>query len=118
MRTPDPVALREAMRGVRALLLDLDGVIVVAGEAVAGSVEAIAELERRRVPYRIVTNTSLVSRRPCPLRGEARQRHPARAVPVGAVGVGGVRRRRLPRASRSTCSRQPTPGSSSTASGC
>lgn len=63
MRETDPSALREAMRGVRALLLDLDGVIVVAGEAVPGSVEAIAELERRRVSYRIVTNTSLVSRR-------------------------------------------------------
>jgi HAD superfamily hydrolase (TIGR01458 family) len=62
MRTTDPAALRDALRGVRALLLDLDGVIVVAGEAVAGSVEAIAELERRAMPYRIVTNTSLVSR--------------------------------------------------------
>ena len=62
MRTVDPTALRDAMRGVRALLLDLDGVIVVAGAAVPGSVEAIAELERRGTPYRIVTNTSLVSR--------------------------------------------------------
>ena len=62
MRTIDSAGLREAMRGVRALLLDLDGVIVVAGTAVPGSVEAIAELERRGIPYRIVTNTSLVSR--------------------------------------------------------
>jgi HAD superfamily hydrolase (TIGR01458 family) len=62
MLTPDPTALRVALRGVRALLLDLDGVIVVAGAAVPGSVEAIAELERRGLPYRIVTNTSLVSR--------------------------------------------------------
>lgn len=62
MHTTDPVALREALRGVRALLLDLDGVIVVAGNAVAGSVDAIAELERRGMPYRIVTNTSLISR--------------------------------------------------------
>lgn len=62
MHTTDPAALRDAMRGVRALLLDLDGVVVVAGKAVPGSVEAIAELERRAVPYRIVTNTSLVSR--------------------------------------------------------
>jgi HAD superfamily hydrolase (TIGR01458 family) len=60
--TLDPVALRDAVQGVRALLLDLDGVIVVAGQAVPGSVEAVAELERRGVPYRIVTNTSLVSR--------------------------------------------------------
>lgn len=57
-----PKALRTALRGIRALLLDLDGVIVVAGEAVPGSVDALNELERRRMPYRIVTNTSLVSR--------------------------------------------------------
>ena len=50
------------LEGVKALLLDLDGVIVLAGEAVPGSVEALAELERRGTPYRIVTNTSLVSR--------------------------------------------------------
>jgi HAD superfamily hydrolase (TIGR01458 family) len=62
VHTTDPAALREALRGVRALLLDLDGVIVKAGEAVPGSVDAINELERRRMPYRIVTNTSLVSR--------------------------------------------------------
>ena len=50
------------LQGVRALLLDLDGVIVRAGEAVPGSVEAIRTLEDRHFPYRIVTNTSLVSR--------------------------------------------------------
>jgi HAD superfamily hydrolase (TIGR01458 family) len=54
--------LRAALAGVRALLLDLDGVIVRASEAVPGSVEAIRALEDRRIPYRIVTNTSLVSR--------------------------------------------------------
>jgi HAD superfamily hydrolase (TIGR01458 family) len=58
----DRAALRAALAGTRALLLDLDGVIVIAGTAVPGSVEAIAELERRAMPYRIVTNTSLVSR--------------------------------------------------------
>jgi HAD superfamily hydrolase (TIGR01458 family) len=62
MHTTDPTRLRDALRGVRAFLLDLDGVVVVAGQAVPGSVEAIAELERRAMPYRIVTNTSLVSR--------------------------------------------------------
>jgi HAD superfamily hydrolase (TIGR01458 family) len=55
-------ALRRALHGVRGLLLDLDGVIVVAGGAVPGAPAALAELERRRVPYRIVTNTSMVSR--------------------------------------------------------
>lgn len=62
MHAIDPTGLRDALRGVRALLLDLDGVVVVAGQAVPGSVAAIAELERRAMPYRIVTNTSLVSR--------------------------------------------------------
>jgi HAD superfamily hydrolase (TIGR01458 family) len=54
--------LRAALAGTRALLLDLDGVIVVAGEPVPGAPEAIARLERRGFPYRIVTNTSAVSR--------------------------------------------------------
>jgi HAD superfamily hydrolase (TIGR01458 family) len=54
--------LRAALHGVRAFLLDLDGVIVLAGKAIPGSSEAIANLEQRRIPYRIVTNTSAVSR--------------------------------------------------------
>jgi HAD superfamily hydrolase (TIGR01458 family) len=63
-RTSDPTGttLRDALRGVRGLLLDLDGVIVVAGAAVPGSPEALRELDRRGTPYRIVTNTSMVSR--------------------------------------------------------
>ncbi len=55
-------SLAAALRGVRALLLDLDGVILVAGKPVPGSPEAIARLEERRIPYRIVTNTSGISR--------------------------------------------------------
>jgi HAD superfamily hydrolase (TIGR01458 family) len=50
------------LRDVRGLLLDLDGVVVLKGEALPGAAAAIAELDRRRVPYRIVTNTSFVSR--------------------------------------------------------
>jgi HAD superfamily hydrolase (TIGR01458 family) len=60
---PDTTSdLHATLAGVRGLLLDLDGVIVRAGEAVPGSVVAIGTLEERRIPYRIVTNTSLVSR--------------------------------------------------------
>jgi HAD superfamily hydrolase (TIGR01458 family) len=44
------------------LLLDLDGVIVLAGKAIPGAAGAVASLEERRIPYRIVTNTSAVSR--------------------------------------------------------
>jgi len=63
---PDSAApddsLRAALHGVRALLLDLDGVLVVKGAAVPGAAAALAELERRPFPYLVVTNTSLVSR--------------------------------------------------------
>ena len=55
-------ALRAALHGVRGLLLDLDGVLVRKGAAVPGAVEALADLDRRRVPYLVLTNTSLVSR--------------------------------------------------------
>ncbi len=61
-RSRPPTDLGTALAGVRALLLDLDGVIVLAGQAIPGAADAIAELERRRTPYRIVTNTSAVSR--------------------------------------------------------
>ncbi|HET9755775.1 MAG TPA: HAD-IIA family hydrolase [Candidatus Limnocylindrales bacterium] len=61
-RSRPPTDLGAALTGVRALLLDLDGVIVLAGQAIPGATDAIAELERRRMPYRIVTNTSAVSR--------------------------------------------------------
>jgi HAD superfamily hydrolase (TIGR01450 family) len=54
--------LRAALQGVRGLLLDFDGVLVLKGAAVPGAVDALAELERRRFPYLVLTNTSLVSR--------------------------------------------------------
>jgi HAD superfamily hydrolase (TIGR01450 family) len=58
---PDDI-LRAALHGVRGLLLDLDGVLVLAGKAVPGAPEALGELDRRGFPYLVVTNTSLVSR--------------------------------------------------------
>ncbi len=61
-RARPPTDLGAGLRGVRALLLDLDGVIVLAGEAIPGAAKALNELERRGMPYRIVTNTSAVSR--------------------------------------------------------
>lgn len=50
------------LAGVRGLLLDLDGVIALAGAALPGAAEALADLDRRGIPFRIVTNTSMVSR--------------------------------------------------------
>ena len=60
--SPPSTDLRVALAGVRALLLDLDGVIVLKGELLPGAREALAELDARQIPYRIVTNTSLISR--------------------------------------------------------
>ena len=54
--TSSTADLQAALHGVRALLLDLDGVIILKGEPVSGSVDAIRSLEERQVPYRIVTN--------------------------------------------------------------
>jgi HAD superfamily hydrolase (TIGR01458 family) len=54
--------LRTALRGVRGLLLDLDGVVILAGKLIPGAADALRELDRRGMPYRIVTNTSLVTR--------------------------------------------------------
>jgi HAD superfamily hydrolase (TIGR01458 family) len=51
-----------ALAGVRGLLLDMDGVLVLRGRPIDGAQEALAELERRDMPYRVVTNTSVLSR--------------------------------------------------------
>jgi HAD superfamily hydrolase (TIGR01458 family) len=50
------------MVGVRALLLDMDGVLVLKNAPIPGAAEALAALDARDIPYAIGTNTSLVSR--------------------------------------------------------
>jgi HAD superfamily hydrolase (TIGR01450 family) len=52
----------DALRGVRALLLDMDGVLVSRGRPIPGAGEAIARLHATGIPYRVITNTSLSSR--------------------------------------------------------
>ena len=54
--------LRARLAGVRALLLDLDGVLVLRGRLVPGAAEALASLDHRDIPYALATNTSLMSR--------------------------------------------------------
>jgi HAD superfamily hydrolase (TIGR01458 family) len=54
--------LRAGLRGVRALLLDLDGVIVLKSRLLPGAAEALARLDAAGFPYVIGTNMSLVSR--------------------------------------------------------
>src|SRR6266566_1868376 len=50
------------LAGVRGLLLDMDGVLVLRGSPIPGAPESLAELERRGLPYRVITNTSVLSR--------------------------------------------------------
>jgi HAD superfamily hydrolase (TIGR01458 family) len=61
-RAEGRAGLFAALSGVRGLLLDLDGVVILAGRAIDGAPEALAALAARGIPYRIVTNTSLMSR--------------------------------------------------------
>jgi HAD superfamily hydrolase (TIGR01450 family) len=52
------VALRAALHGVRAFVLDADGVLMYRGAPIPGAVAAIETLKARAIPYRVVTNFS------------------------------------------------------------
>jgi HAD superfamily hydrolase (TIGR01450 family) len=54
--------LRSTLDGVRALVLDADGVLMYRGAPIPGAPEAIVELRRRGIPYRVVTNFSSAHR--------------------------------------------------------
>jgi HAD superfamily hydrolase (TIGR01450 family) len=54
--------LRATLEGVRALVLDADGVLMYRNVPIQGSPEALVELRRRGVPYRVVTNYSSAHR--------------------------------------------------------
>ncbi len=57
-----PALLRAALRGVRALVLDADGVLVMRGAALPGAPEALARLAQLGIPYRVATNISALHR--------------------------------------------------------
>jgi HAD superfamily hydrolase (TIGR01450 family) len=54
--------LREALRGVRGFVLDADGVLILRGAPLPGSVEALRTLGERGIPFRVVTNFSSLHR--------------------------------------------------------
>jgi HAD superfamily hydrolase (TIGR01450 family) len=54
--------LSEALAGVRGLVLDADGVIVLKSELLPGVADALARLARIGIPFRIVTNFSAAHR--------------------------------------------------------
>ena len=62
MPVTDLQALRAALRGVAAFILDVDGVLILKGDPIPGSVEALARLDARGTPYRVVTNFSMAHR--------------------------------------------------------
>lgn len=53
-----PDQLRGALDGVRAFVLDADGVLMYRGSPIPGAVRAVETLKARRIPYRVVTNFS------------------------------------------------------------
>ncbi len=55
--------LRDALRGVRALVLDADGVLLFAGKPLPQAVDALRRLHAAAIPYRVVTNFSSAHRR-------------------------------------------------------
>jgi HAD superfamily hydrolase (TIGR01450 family) len=54
--------LRAALEGVRAFVLDADGVLMYRGAPIPGAPQATVELRRRGIPYRVVTNFSSAHR--------------------------------------------------------
>jgi HAD superfamily hydrolase (TIGR01450 family) len=54
--------LRAAVAGVRALVLDADGVLVMRGAALPGAAEALARLDERGISWRVATNISALHR--------------------------------------------------------
>jgi HAD superfamily hydrolase (TIGR01450 family) len=58
----EPDRLQAALSGVRALVLDADGVLLFAGRPLPGAVEALGRLEASGIPYRVLTNFSLAHR--------------------------------------------------------
>lgn len=50
------------MRSIRAMLLDMDGVLTISARRVTGALEAVAYLRSKTVPLRVLTNTATRSR--------------------------------------------------------
>ena len=73
--------LRRGLAGVGALLIDMDGVLVLRGALIPGAAEALATLDASGIPYAIATNTSFMSR--ATLAGELSRG----GLPVGAERI-------------------------------
>jgi HAD superfamily hydrolase (TIGR01450 family) len=74
-----PDALRAALEGVRALVLDADGVLLLASRLLPGAADAVAALDAAGFPYRVVTNFSSAHRESLAASMTRRLGLPARA---------------------------------------
>ena len=79
----------------RAFLFDLDGTLYTDAGAIPGAVEVVAELRRRGVPFRYVTNTTRRSRRLLAerLAGYGFEVQPAEIITAVMSGVALLRER-------------------------
>ena len=50
---------------IEGVIFDLDGVLEFQGKAYPGAVELLVSLRRKRVPIRVLSNSTLKSRRLC-----------------------------------------------------
>jgi HAD superfamily hydrolase (TIGR01450 family) len=55
--------LSAALTAIRALLIDIDGVLMLRGRPIPGAQSALATLDAAGIPYLLATNTSAMSRR-------------------------------------------------------
>jgi HAD superfamily hydrolase (TIGR01458 family) len=94
-----PGDLRRALAGVRALVLDADGVLVARGAALPGAAEALARLDARGIPWRVATNYSSKHRETLAARfaTDGVAIPPGRMVTALSATVDDVRRRYLGR---------------------
>lgn len=60
--TPTTTDLHAALDGIEGFVLDADGVILLKGRPIPGSIDALSRLEARGTPFRVVTNFSLAHR--------------------------------------------------------
>ena len=93
------MVMGEKERPPAAFLFDLDGTLYTEAGPIPGAVEALAELRRRGVPFRCVTNTTRRCRRLLAerLAGYGFAMEPAEIVTAVMSGVGLLRSRGLTR---------------------
>ena len=53
--------MENRIEAAKGILFDLDGVLYVGSQAIAGAVEAVSSIQNSGIPCRFITNTSTLS---------------------------------------------------------